>query len=34
MLPVGEYTMRVEPSTGSPVIQKIKIEAGKTVVVH
>jgi hypothetical protein len=33
MLPVGEYSVRVEPSSGSPVTQKIKIEAGKTVIV-
>ena len=34
MLPVGEYTVRVEPATGSPITQKIKIEEGKTVLVH
>jgi hypothetical protein len=34
MLPVGEYSVRVEPSTGTPINQKIKIEAGKTVLVH
>ena len=34
MLPVGEYDVRVEPSSGAPVRQHIKIEAGKTVIVH
>jgi PEGA domain len=34
MLPEGEYTVRVEPSSGAPINQKIKIEAGKTVLVH
>ena len=34
MLPVGEYTVRVEPSSGTPINQKVKIEAGKTVLVH
>ena len=34
MLPEGEYTVRVEPSSGAPITQKIKIEAGKTVLVH
>ena len=34
MLPVGEYSVRVEPSSGTPINQKIKIEAGKTVLVH
>jgi hypothetical protein len=33
MLPVGEYTVRVEPSTGAPITQKVTIEAGKTVLV-
>lgn len=33
MLPVGEYTVRVEPASGSPITQKVKIEEGKTVVV-
>jgi PEGA domain len=33
MLPVGEYTVRVEPSSGAPVTQKVKIEAGKTILV-
>jgi hypothetical protein len=30
MLPVGEYDLRIEPPTGAPKSQKIKIEAGKT----
>ena len=34
MLPVGEYTVRIEPTSGSPITQKVKIEAGKTVLVH
>jgi len=34
MLPVGEYTVRVEPPSGAPITQKIKIEEGKTVIVH
>ena len=34
MLPVGEYSVRVEPSSGTPINQKVKIEAGKTVLVH
>jgi hypothetical protein len=34
MLPEGEYTVRVEPSSGAPINQKVKIEAGKTVLVH
>jgi hypothetical protein len=34
MLPVGEYTVRVEPSSGPPITQKVKIEEGKTVLVH
>ena len=34
MLPVGEYTVRVEPPSGTPITQKVKIEAGKTVLVH
>ena len=34
LLPVGEYTARIEPvSGGSPVTQKVKIEADKTVIV-
>ena len=33
MLPVGEYTVRVERSTGGPITQKVKIEEGKTVIV-
>jgi hypothetical protein len=34
MLPEGEYTVKIEPASGSPVVQKVKIEAGKTVLVH
>ena len=34
MLPVGEYEVRVEPPGGKPISQKVKIEAGKTVLVH
>jgi PEGA domain len=33
MLPVGDYDVRVEPSSGSPKTQRIKIEADKTVIV-
>jgi hypothetical protein len=33
MLPVGEYDLRIEPPTGAPKTQKIKIEADKTVIV-
>jgi hypothetical protein len=32
-LPVGEYTVRIEPPTGQAVTQKVKIEADKTVMV-
>jgi len=32
-LPAGEYEVRIEPSSGQPVTQKVKIEAGKTVIV-
>jgi hypothetical protein len=34
MLPVGEYSVRVEPAAGTPINQKVKIEDGKTVLVH
>ncbi len=34
MLPVGEYTVRIQPTTGSPITQKVNIEAGKTILVH
>ena len=34
MLPVGEYSVRVEPSSGPPINQKVKIEEGKTVLVQ
>jgi len=33
-LPVGEYTVRIEPAGGQPVTQKVKVEAGKTVIVQ
>jgi PEGA domain len=32
-LPVGEYTVRIEPPTGQAVTQKVKIEADKSVMV-
>jgi PEGA domain len=32
-LPVGEYTVRIEPPTGQAVTQKVKIEAEKSVMV-
>ena len=32
-LPLGEYTVRVEPPSGAPITQKVTIEAGKTVLV-
>jgi PEGA domain len=32
-LPVGEYDVRIEPSSGSPIKQHVKIEADKTVIV-
>jgi hypothetical protein len=34
MLPVGEYSVGVEPAGGTPINQKVKIEDGKTVLVH
>ena len=34
MLPVGEYNFRVEPPSGAPINQKVKIEEGKTILVH
>ena len=34
MLPVGEYSVRIERSSGGPINQKVKIEEGKTVVVQ
>ncbi|MCX6632652.1 MAG: PEGA domain-containing protein [Candidatus Solibacter sp.] len=34
MLPVGEYSVRIEPASGAPINQKVKIEAGKTVLVQ
>jgi hypothetical protein len=33
LLPPGEYDVRLEPASGSPVSQKVKIEANKTVIV-
>ena len=33
MLPVGEYDVRVEPNTGSPIKQHVKIEADKMTIV-
>jgi hypothetical protein len=33
LLPPGEYDVRIEPSSGSPISQKVKIEAEKTVIV-
>ncbi|HXA51297.1 MAG TPA: PEGA domain-containing protein [Candidatus Acidoferrum sp.] len=32
-LPVGEYSVRIEPTTGQAVNQKVTIEAGKSVMV-
>jgi len=32
-LPVGEYEVRVERTGGAPVVQKVKLEADKTVIV-
>ena len=35
LLPPGEYTVRIEPTSGgSPVSKKVQIEAGKTVIVQ
>ena len=33
LLPPGEYEVRLEPASGAPVSQKVKIEAHKTVIV-
>jgi hypothetical protein len=33
LLPPGEYEVRLEPFSGAPVSQKVKIEANKTVIV-
>jgi len=33
LLPVGEYDVRIEPNTGAPVKQHVKVEADKTVIV-
>jgi hypothetical protein len=32
-LPPGDYEVKIQPSSGSPIVQKVKVEAGKTVVV-
>jgi hypothetical protein len=32
-LPAGEYTVRIEPTSGQPITQKVKIEANQTVIV-
>ena len=34
MLPVGEYTVRIEPLNGPPVTKKVTVEADKTVIVQ
>ncbi len=34
MLPVGEYTVRIEHTTGGPLTKTVKIEEGKTVIVN
>jgi hypothetical protein len=34
LLPAGEYTVRVEPLSGSAVTKKVQIEVGKTVIVE
>lgn len=33
LLNPGEYEVKIEPASGSPVIQKVKVEAGQTAVV-
>jgi len=33
MLPVGEYDVRIERTSGGPINQKVKIEENKTVIV-
>jgi hypothetical protein len=33
MLPVGEYDVRIERTTGGPLTQKVKIEENKTVII-
>ena len=33
LLPAGEYTVRIEPTSGAGVTKKVQIEAGKTVIV-
>jgi hypothetical protein len=32
-LPAGDYSVRIEPTSGQPINQKVKIEAGKMVLV-
>jgi hypothetical protein len=31
-LPAGEYEVRIEPTTGSPITKKVKVEVDKTVI--
>jgi hypothetical protein len=33
LLPPGQYEVRIEPASGAPVVQKVTIEANKTVIV-
>ena len=33
LLKPGEYEVKVEPASGAPIVQKVHIEAGKTVTV-
>jgi len=33
MLPVGEYDVRIERTSGGPITQKVKIEENKTVII-
>jgi len=33
LLPVGEYDVRIEPTSGAPIKQHVKVEADKTVMV-
>ena len=34
LLPPGDYEVKIAPASGSPVTQKVTIEANKTVLVH
>lgn len=34
MLPAGDYAVRIVPATGAPVMQNVKLEADKTVIVR